>query len=294
MAQAIYNMDIGQNLVAKATLITPSLAQNMLETSARTGFMNRNISQQTVRIYAEQMKRGEWILSNDMICIDNEGAVINGQHRLHAVILSGCSVLIFVFYGIDRNAFSKIDRLRRRTDADNLSVLGVANSKHIAPALRTLATYLTNGVFHEGGHGVNNAVLFFPLYKKYSEEFHQGVLFYQNQKIKRLTVGSCISLYVIFATINQDVANDFFTGLVKGEELAQGNPILALRGQLEALLTKNQGQRFFNSIALTITAWNLFLRGKERSILRLADKKEFPPIAGFDKGKFIKGLEYLF
>jgi hypothetical protein len=294
MAQSAVELNTCQNLVAKATLITPSLAQNMLETSARTGFINRNISQVMVRIYAQQMKKGEWILSNDAICIDNEGAIINGQHRLQAIILSGCSVMMLVCYGIDRNAFSKMDRVKRRTDADNLSVLGVANNKTIAPGLRTLATYLSKGVFHEGGHGLIDAIHFFPLYEKYEAEFQQGVSFYQRQNVKRLTSAACVCLAVIFLSIEQSKAASFFEGFIKGENLASKNPILALRRQLDMLMGKNQGQRFTTSIALTIIAWNLFFNGEKRSTLRWINKEKVPVIEGFNANTFVAGLEYLF
>ena len=79
-------------------MVSPEFARDVLERSFASGFTNRPLSKKTVKKYAEAMKKGGWVLNNDAICIDDSGALINGQHRLEAVIVSGCTVPMFLAY----------------------------------------------------------------------------------------------------------------------------------------------------------------------------------------------------
>lgn len=47
-------------------------------------------------MYARDMQDGNWQLTHQGILLGKNGIVIDGQHRLHAVVLSGCSVQMMV------------------------------------------------------------------------------------------------------------------------------------------------------------------------------------------------------
>ena len=66
------------------------------------------------------------------------GKLLDGQHRLHAVIEAGLPIQSVVVYGMDDEAFRTMDTGKARTGGDTLSVTGVGNHNHIAAAIRRI------------------------------------------------------------------------------------------------------------------------------------------------------------
>ena len=71
-------------------VITPDVAAKMLENN----HANRNIREGKVAEYAADMKAGKWFMNGETICISEDGTVLDGQHRLLAVVKSGCSITV--------------------------------------------------------------------------------------------------------------------------------------------------------------------------------------------------------
>ena len=91
--------------------VTPSLAEEWLKSNS----FNRKISKATVRRYADDMKAGNWNLNHQGIAFDNDGVLVDGQHRLVAVIESGETIKMMVTWGSERTG---IDELRPRSAYD--------------------------------------------------------------------------------------------------------------------------------------------------------------------------------
>jgi hypothetical protein len=69
--------------------VTPSQAEKWL---AKNHPRNRNISLRLVDAFTADMLAGEWRLTHQGICFDGEGQLIDGQHRLTAVVKSGKTI----------------------------------------------------------------------------------------------------------------------------------------------------------------------------------------------------------
>ena len=119
-------------------LVAPALARRYLERNV----CNRKISRATVRRYAECMLRGEWQLNGETLKFDEEGRLIDGQHRLLAIIECGRAVELGVFRRIKHAAFATIDSGKNRSSGDTLSTLGVTYPNETAAAARLLAVYV--------------------------------------------------------------------------------------------------------------------------------------------------------
>ena len=98
--------------------ITPALASDYLAGNS----INRPLRKRVVERYADDMKKGRWEITHQGIAVDNDGTLLDGQHRLHAVIKAGVPVKMMVTVGIDSSAFANIDKLVPRTDADSLRI----------------------------------------------------------------------------------------------------------------------------------------------------------------------------
>jgi len=97
--------------------ITPEVASVILD---RCNHGNRRLRQGVVEKYAKMMKSGDWHLSPEAIVISNTGRLLNGQHRLSAVVKAGRAVRFVTIRGPGDDVFAVLDRGAVRTTADAL------------------------------------------------------------------------------------------------------------------------------------------------------------------------------
>jgi len=102
----------------KAVMVSPERATELLERNT----LNRSMSQSWADELSAIMKAGKFVLSNDAVAIAADGRVLNGQHRLWAVVDSGVSVPLLVAEGIDEDAQLVMDVGRKRTLFDAVKV----------------------------------------------------------------------------------------------------------------------------------------------------------------------------
>jgi hypothetical protein len=87
--------------------------------------LNRPLNDQHVKRIANQIITGKWRFNGDTIKISTDNAVLDGQHRLWAVVESKVSVETVIVKGIQRDAFATIDTIRKpRTGSDVLALNG--------------------------------------------------------------------------------------------------------------------------------------------------------------------------
>ena len=89
---------------AKIELITPQIAEQYL---AKNSNNYRRLYKATVDQYASEMINGEWIFNGEAIKFNKSGKLVDGQHRLSAIVKSGCSVPMVVITDVndDVNTF---------------------------------------------------------------------------------------------------------------------------------------------------------------------------------------------
>lgn len=115
--------------------ISPVEAEFLLGTSE----VNRNMRHHVVNKYARDMDGGRWILSGESIKIDWDGKLIDGEHRLRAIISSGKTIKMVVNVGLEPEAQSVMDSGAKRTIGDRFAFAGFSDRKYgarIAAAAR--------------------------------------------------------------------------------------------------------------------------------------------------------------
>lgn len=123
---------------SEVILVTPELAQEWLSSQAD---YQRNISPRRVRILANLMRRNEWkVTPTHQIGISPSGQVVDGQHRLSAVIASGAPVKMAVTFNCPESIFDVIDtNVGVRTPAQIAKMAGKkVNSSYQIAALNVL------------------------------------------------------------------------------------------------------------------------------------------------------------
>jgi len=112
--------------------MTPELAQKYLDTQVH----NRPLSKAWVTALADSMKRGEWTEDGNSIKMDDAGHLIDGQHRLHAIIRSGRTIPMEVRSGFHRDALYIIDAFTKsRSVGDVLALNGIKSSRAVAAGI---------------------------------------------------------------------------------------------------------------------------------------------------------------
>lgn len=113
--------------------ITPQRAAEYLKCNK----VNRLISHETINKYADDMKNGAFQCNGEAIKFNKSGDLVDGQHRLRAIIKSGVTVEILVIRGVD-DSVSIYDLARSRSPLDSLIIEGydreLANVQNVALA----------------------------------------------------------------------------------------------------------------------------------------------------------------
>jgi hypothetical protein len=103
-----------EQIRASVESIGPEQAKRYLATSRG----NRPKTQTRVAQYRDDMRAGRWVLSPQGIAFDIEGHLIDGHHRLDAVIAAGVSVQFLVITHAPTDARGVIDTGARRMPRD--------------------------------------------------------------------------------------------------------------------------------------------------------------------------------
>lgn len=87
---------------------------------------NRPVNQAHVNRLAGEIRRGDWRVNGDSVKIDTSGRMVDGQHRMAAIISAGMPVMTFVTYGVTQDVvINTVDQGKSRTGAQSLTMTGV-------------------------------------------------------------------------------------------------------------------------------------------------------------------------
>ena len=87
---------------------------------------------------ASDIAAGHWPFTGDAIRFDVDANLIDGQHRIKAIIESGVTLPFVVVFGLDPKAKHALDMGRRRSAADVLALKGYTQSTRLQGAARQL------------------------------------------------------------------------------------------------------------------------------------------------------------
>lgn len=120
----------------KRTNVTPDLAKKLLSVNYEG---QRNISKAHVKKLASDMANGRWVENGSTIVISKSGKLIDGQHRLQAVIDSGCTVPMCICSGVEDEAYVVIDSGKKRSTGDAIGGKNANVKGSLASACAKLA-----------------------------------------------------------------------------------------------------------------------------------------------------------
>jgi hypothetical protein len=105
--------------------VTPAMAKKWLDNN----FRNRPVNDDTVQAYARDMINGTWVPTHQGVAFNDKDELIDGQHRLLAIKLSGKTIKMMVTFGLpsqiegsEMTTMDAVDRGRTRSVADQLTI----------------------------------------------------------------------------------------------------------------------------------------------------------------------------
>ena len=125
------------------TDVTPEQAADWL----KNNFVNRPMKEDVVHAYARDMINGVWVPTHQGVAFNDANALIDGQHRLSAIVLADVTVRMMVTYGLpahikdsEMTTMDAVDRGRTRSVADQLTIQhGMKNGQVTAAIAMSLA-----------------------------------------------------------------------------------------------------------------------------------------------------------
>jgi len=267
--------------------VTPGAAELWLRHRAK----NRAIKDWNVQRMVTDLKNGNWHLSPDCIALDEDGHLINGQHRCEAIVKSGIPALCGVMYGLPRGKTIRvIDAGTARSPGDHITIsTNAANANHTAATvMRVIIWELSEGNL-VASREIQKIVTRNDLIERYladEESFNKAVHFGMNYRQKWYAATMLSMFYfLLLERGSQDVADTFerfMEASRSGANLDEGSPVLALNKAIAVNLAHSKRSDQYK-LAILTKAWNAYYRHKPLKNLRWGDEEDFPTIAGLDE-----------
>lgn len=248
--------------------LNPALATTLLELLAPS---QRSVRQPAVDEYARAMKEGRWRWNGDSIRLDDTRHVIDGQHRLLAIVQSGVTlehVPLVITEKVNKNAIRSIDQGRSRNLADLRSSLGLG--RHEATAVSAMMAEKSDWVSLRGRYSNDER----------NEAYQQFTLLPEVMKLKeRCTIkrglwgAGPVSGAIRCMKKNKRIAFNFFVAVFDGTAMIDGERCEPAHKLYTYLLNKplgrNSSMKYMREDAYkAIRAYNAY-RNKEEDLVLL-------------------------
>lgn len=241
--------------------VDPATAARWLQNNVS----NRTLAKSRVNALARDMAAGNWRLTGEAIKFAPDGTLLDGQHRLSAIVKSGVAITMLVIRNIPTDAQPVMDTGRARTASDALQIAGTKYASIVAAAAR-LAIKVERGDMHnlQPTHSeINDWIDANPgIY--YASEFASSV--YRRTDCPPSIVA--YTHYVLSRIDTFDAAN-FWTAAANKVGLKQGDPVIALTNRFAEARRNRQHLHQRTQIGMIYRAWNARRAGKSLSVVRV-------------------------
>lgn len=254
--------------------ITPPMAEQWLARNTN----NRRIRPAAVGRYARDMASGNWTENGSAIAFADDGTLLDGQHRLEAIIQSGATVTMLVVRGLPKRAQDTIDDGAKRTLSDRLTFNGHQNASVAASVVRRVVMWQNGFKANGGTYQVSTAEALRAI--ESDSTLQAAVEAAVKLRPGRLLPPTIVGLtWWLFAQLDTDDCAEFWDGLYTGAGLKETSPILLVRNQI--IRRNAEPGRIPESIYLAwvIKAWNFWRAGRSLSPtykFRLRTDETFP------------------
>jgi len=236
--------------------ITPELAHHYLGFNTH----NRNLRSRVVSAYAADMKSGNWDWNGESIKFASDGTLLDGQHRLAAILEAGVTVPMLVIRGLPARTQETMDGGAKRKFADVLNLRGEKHYVTLAAAIRSITEWNDGGRFSTNKAFTNAQLLATLEANPWIRDGLTTINLASSRGGLPARVGGL--LWWLTQRIDTEDSDYFFERLSTDENHHSGEPIYELRKVLQNS-TSVRGERSARFLAaVSIKAWNKYRDGE--------------------------------
>jgi hypothetical protein len=258
---------------AQVVTITPEMAEKLLENNDH----NRKVTQSRVNEYAQEIKDGMWLNNGESIIVSKSGRLLDGQHRLLAVVKAERSIEALLVEGVEDqqdgvDTFLSINT-KNRSNVDALTIAGFNTKPNLIAKLMSFKEAFNQKRLLAKPSGVkllNHEVV--ELARDFGEENALAIVERAETLANRcdlLTLPYWILMVYVFNKL--DRGNEFMEKLAECTASRDGNPISALTVQLMNLQGAGGGNKISKQKwAGIFKAYKAFVKNEEIRVMRIS------------------------
>lgn len=254
---------------------TPDIAKEWL---ANLHPKQRHFRRSQAAKWTVPMLRGEWEPDGGFIQRDEQERLIQGRHRLTAVVWSGCTVRMAVLDRCGPGVMKVLDTGAPRNHSDTLIVQGYAGPqpKMLSAVNRRLFLWDRNIRIEQQLYDKSVKVLRSPANEEldaYLEDHPEIAGIVEDAlrwKITRMQPSITATAAVLFGRRERESMKSFMESCTSGADLSAGSPVLALRERLISDdIRVSANMKAATKLAFAILAWNAYREGRPLQSIHL-------------------------
>lgn len=239
-------VQICPGIFARRIRMTPEIAEAL---AARLMSGQRPKKKLHYAAMVRDVSAGRFVFNGQTVILDENGSLIDGQHRVDACIETGVTIDVLAVWGVPSDVRSTTNCSVKERGADILKRKSITSAAIFNGALNYLARYIS-------GNFRSTLVLSAREIEALADEhpgLQKSVLLASRCRDVSAQPSALAFCHYVFSRINEEVADQIFEQLATGEGLKNGDPVFALRKKL----IKNR-QPFDNSdfCVVMFRIWN--------------------------------------
>lgn len=257
--------------------VSPVIAAKLLSLNTR----NRPKRKKDSDDWANQIVAGKWLTTHQGVALDRNMIILDGQHRLEAIVESGETVRMPVCVGLAPEVFDVIDTGRKRSAADVLAMRGETSVYNLAATTRLIYAYDHGLIGRRGspilGHNDELIAYFNDRATEIRDALRMASRCYTAFHAKRTPAS--VAVYLLYRDVPDTAEVDnFFEGLIIGAELKVTDARWVLRRNFESAFGQTQKREGSEQLALFLKAWAAYMQDEAVRVLAFRKGESFPEV----------------
>jgi hypothetical protein len=265
-------------MILETVDLTPDDAAKMLNISAQHEHVNRSLRKANLERLTHAILNGQWRETHQAIAVSPDGVIIDGQHRLNAIVAANQTVRVLIARDVDPSTFAVIDTGVVRSPYDVLMMAGLPNASRLGASCRYLLIYddVVGSLDSFSTHRAkfSSADILDMASSDRGRELASSLNAASSVAMVLGRPGFATWLGVVIQLMRESPVDDglcleFVERLRDGANLKVGSPILTLRRYIigdGGLIKANGGERAQMGMGSCIKAFNAWLDGADRTV----------------------------
>jgi hypothetical protein len=246
-------------------LITPDRARELLTLNTK----NRPIVKANLNRLISEIENGLFKFNGDSIRISKSNTILDGQHRLLAIVHTGVAVKTVLIKGLDDDVFDTIDQGSQRTLGALIGIDKAPNYNICASIIPLLMTYKSTGTPKSNGKNISKPIML-NYFNENKNRIIEAAEFARSSKSFSRWISPAYAgfLYFTLSKIDNDLCLEFTTKIESGVGIEDYSPEFLLREKLIKIISSIQKESVLHRSAYVIIAWNYMREKRKPKVIR--------------------------